>query len=478
VTRTGLLDKPAASACRTTPAAAFASSSMVSAAAALFQGSPIRERVLGCTLVPAGERISGAMSRELWPERFADKATGELLPDHLSWTPRVGGQIDHEMLEGPQWRIMVGPGKVSVRRQDPVRRERALQREACRKSACGDPSHHHAVFPEYDGDSAGACITEWSSKSRAKMVETINDLDLSDFVARGDAAGLTLTYPGDWLAVAPDAAIAQRQVDAFRGRYRRRFGVRLDGLWKREFQDRRANCPACLEGSHEHPDSGRAPHYHVWTVKPVDVDWRTYRDWVASAWASVVGAASCGRPAAECQRSCERHRHESAGTGVERYAGRRASDPNTVAVYFSKHGAFAAKDYQNVAPAEWVEQGRVGRYWGYWGLEKAVAGVLVSADDAHAAARVLRRHSRANSYVAAVPAWKYRTLVDLDTGEITARWRKGRRKIRVYRMHQNAGYVVTRSGPSLAADVARALDAQRAGPPRGRAGSGPIGFLP
>jgi hypothetical protein len=448
----------------------FPSAAMVASAAGMITGHRVPERTLGCTVL-ADYGPAEAKSRELFPEHYADPVTG-LMPDGRRVpAPRVvAGQVDREQVEGPVWRLTVSPGSVSLRSQDPVRRDRSLERiaagaiRAARERAAVMAAGHDV--PEAEGRSRA--VTSWSAKSRARMVETIAQLDIAAVLTAGrEAAVITLTYPGDWLAVAPDSEVCRRQVDTFRKRYCRRWGVPLVGIWKREFQSR------------------GAPHYHIWTVVPEGVRRGEYRRWIGDTWAAVVGSESCRRSAAIFDGGsiicCERHRHQVAGTAVDWSTGRKSSDPYALGVYFSKHGSFSAKDYQNVAPAEWVDTGSVGRFWGYWGLRKATAGVIVHPEAARVAARVLRRHSRANSYVAAVPAWKYRTVVDLDTGEVSAKWRKGVRRKRVYRMRHGAGYVVHRHAVDLAAQLGRYLD-QAGGAERRRAlggsGAGPVGFLP
>ena len=85
-----------------------------------------------------------------------------------------------------------------------------------------------------------------------------------------------------------------------------------------------------------------------------------------------------------------------AGTGVDYAAGLRSSDPRRIAVYFSKHASFAAKEYQNDVPEEWREPGKgPGRFWGFWGLERCTRAVEVTPDAATLAARTMRRWAHA-----------------------------------------------------------------------------------
>lgn len=432
----------------------FPSRELVAAAASMFTGHRVSERVHGITLLGIAPQTVRHEGRDV-------PSPSWLKGLELHGDPREGQARDRSMVEGPRWRVVVSPGTVAVRSSDPARAERAHERLLRTEIARQDNPSADVVA------NGGATITAWSAKSRARMVETIQSLDWSELLA-ADAlpAMVTLTYPGDWLAVAPQADASRRHLLLLRKRFERAWGVRLIAVWKREFQDR------------------GAPHYHLLMVPPHGQrDGLNFREWLAWTWATVVGSATCGRAQAtvingrtEC---CERHRHLLAGTGVDYAEGAKGNDPRKIAIYFAKHGSFAAKEYQNHAPAEWVDAGSVGRFWGVWGLSKATAGVLVDPDEARAAVRTLRRHSRANAYVTRIPVWRYRTVVDPDTGEISARWRKATRKARIYRMKQEAGFVATSDGPALASAVARHLDRlYRPETVIGRSGAGPIGFLP
>src|SRR5690606_6166696 len=119
----------------------------------------------------------------------------------------------------------------------------------------------------------------------------------------------------------------------------------------------------------------------------------------------------------------QRRRHRLAGTGIDWSEGLRARDPRRVSVYFTKHGSFAAKEYQHCVPEAWAEPGQgPGRFWGYWHLEKAAYGAEVAAADAIAAGRVLRRWARSQGVTRQVSAPR----VNTRTGE--ARYRAVRRR--------------------------------------------------
>ena len=262
------------------------------------------------------------------------------------------------------------------------------------------------------------------------MFRAYSELDYGPLLARpGIPAMVTLTLPGDWLAVAPDGRAYKKLVEAFKTAWSRAWGEPVAGLWKQEYQRR------------------GAPHTAIFTIVP---DGRTqagqhFREWCSAAWASVVA-----HPDPE-----QRRRHQLAGTGVDYATGLRSRDPRRIAVYFSKHGLFAAKSYQNEVPAEWQAPGKgPGRFWGYWGLQRLTASVELAPRLADAAARTLRRWARAQKVTR-------QTIVrraDIATGMV--RFRKVRRRVR--RLRSGHGWVSLNDAPAFALDLARYLE--RAGP--------------
>lgn len=387
---------------------------------------------------------------------------------------------DGALVEGPHAFLSIGPGLLQVHRRDWAKAERAAERavvdarirerfayldmDAARLAEVEDRALMEAVkvcgagsrevlfralrVDALRGWAEGAekregldgipsrVIRSWSRKSRANMRRVLSQLDYAPLMDQGDVrAMLTLTYPGDWQTVAPTSAACAQHVRVLQLRFRRAWGRPLIGLWKREFQRR------------------GAPHYHVLMCPPKGlVNGLNFREWVSRTWADIVGAESCGRDRSECFGECERHRHEVAGTGVDVTEGLRMRDPRRVADYFAKHGVFSAKDYQNEAPDEW--DGSVGRFWGVWGLDKAVATVEVTPDRALAAARTLRRLSRARGAFVKVPCWERR--LNRATGEV--RWVVKSKRKRVVHVRGSAGFLIVNDGPSLAAQLARYLD--------------------
>ncbi|WP_300683679.1 hypothetical protein [Nocardioides sp.] len=425
--------------------------------------------------------------------------------------------VERLKAEGPIHRVEVAPGYVAVKATDPVRAIRTYERqavatakaeavrtlierraevEACEASRCGcggaepdcfgrEMARAALAFLDHEGVSR---LHSWSAKSRARMTEKIGRLDVSPmFDEGGTPALITLTLPGDWLAVTPSAKVWQNQIQKLRRRFRDKWGHSMVGFWKREFQAR------------------GAPHWHMMGWVPNDPG---FRAWLSETWADIVDAPWCGHvfPARMCRLSdrrevivcCDYHRHLEAGAGVDYYEGVRASDPRRMAIYFGKHSSFADKEYQNQAPREWVHDpaceddlcegcsvSGVGRFWGVWGLQDAARASQIPPDLADAMVQIMRRWAHTKRYAVPTTVWRkrYSTRVDTSTGEITEtwRWRKRRSTAVVKRLAggQRSGWLLVNDGPGLASQLQRAALQAVWTPQRGgRSGAGPIGFLP
>lgn len=373
----------------------------------------------------------------LWRPSFpaADlvSAAAGLLPRREAWDGR----------EGPRPRVVIGPGVLALEAPDLARRERAAERAVSRRRA--DVEALAAYLTEHgelpaDERSSSREITGWSRRSRARMVRRLAELDWSPLVGPGRIpAMITLTYPADWETVAPSGRVVKDHLRALQLRWRRAWGVPLIGVWKLEFQRR------------------GAPHIHIFTVPPhgragelrrmtrvrrraAVGDGLPFREWLSAVWADIVG-----HPDPE-----ERRRHLAAGTGVDFAEGMRASDPRRLAVYFTKHGTYRDKEYQHEVPEAWRRPGHgPGRFWGYWGLKVATAAVELDWDHYVTLARTLRRYARSQGALAVVAVRR----VDRRTGVV--RERRVRRRVR--RLRHQAGFLVVRDGPSLAAALARLL---------------------
>jgi hypothetical protein len=369
--------------------------------------------------------------------------------------------------EGPRPRLVFAAGLFRITAPDLARRERTAERaEIARQNTVDQVAGYLGRGEEVPEQEPSREITEWSRKSRANMVAALCELDYRPLLADPSRvpAMVTLTYPAEWLSVAPDGRTAKKHLQAFRKRYVKAWGLDLHAVWKLEFQAR------------------GAPHFHLLMVPPHGsaripsprarrAAWvgagMVFRQWLSAVWADIVA-----HPDPE-----ERRKHLLAGTNVNYSEGLRATDPKRVAVYFTKHGAFRAKEYQNCVPEPWQAPGAgPGRFWGYWGLKRVTAGVEVTDDQAARAARLVRRWSRAQgttreiivtrtkggairSEVAEVEGLAGAQLVDARTG----RRRTVRR--RVARLKNGRGFVSVNDGVKFAEQVARALDPQpRVGP--------------
>jgi len=410
-----------------------------------------------------------------------------------------------ELSEGPRWEVVVSPGVIRVRTRDYARAERAHERQVER--------HRKRIDLEasWEGDMPDAlptrgAITAWTRRSRARLVERLADLDYTKLYGRfhvcdrcreefsaelvrcpacrssvyivEDRSGrlpamLTLTYPGDWLTVAPTAEVAMAHFRALCKRYERAWGEPLRGPWKKEFQGRGA--------VHFHlsttPPMGTTSVNDSETGQPVRVD---FKRWLSITWADIVA-----HPDPE-----QRRRHLAAGTGVDYAQGIKLTDPRRMAVYFAKYGAAAAgKEYQHRVPEAWltscliclecgseydqdldecpdcgcpdadlVEHGSAGRFWGYRGLRRELAIRQVTPRVGIAAGRIARRWYRSKGLTRQVTVPR----VDQATGRITYR----RTTVRKTLFAHGRGFICVNDGPALASQLARYLSSLDPHPPR------------
>ncbi|MFC0437678.1 hypothetical protein [Kutzneria buriramensis] len=403
---------------------------------------------------PHGDTPSGALTgdavdliSQLWQPTFPSPELVDQAAALLPQVRRAAGP-DHVLTEGPRTYITIGPGVISVRTKDFARAQRTAEREIARREIDVDLLtsflQERGEFPE--DPEPTRVISEWSRKSQTKMIETYSALDFTPMYTDPTRvpAMLTLTYPGDWLTVAPTGRAVKDHMKALRKRYERAWSEPLRCIWKLEFQRR------------------GAPHVHMLMVPPHgEADSLRFREWVSRAWADVVA-----HPDLE-----EYQRHLRAGTGVDYAEGLKASDPRRVAVYFSKHSTFRDKAYQHIVPEEWQEPGAgPGRFWGYWGLKKKVVVTEVDQLPGTLAGRTLRRWSAAQQVTrqASRPRVKGGRVVSkypevqglagalLVESRPAPKYRNTRTK--AGRMKNNRGFVVVNSGPEMASQLARYLD--------------------
>lgn len=328
-------------------------------------------------------------------------------------------------------------------------------------------------------------ITGWSDSSRRNMRLQFAKLDYSPFfaAARDLPRMVTLTMPHDWEHLAPTSqAFKKNLVDNVVRRYfRRHWGYDLAGVWKMEFQNRQR----CADDGCHDP---RAPHLHMLVAAPsgtCPATGESFETWLRRVWAN-----ACRTDDEDAYLD-----HLAKGVHVEVAYGMSGRDSKRIADYFSKHGAFRSKDYQNTPPEIWDTP---GRYWGYWHLSKADAEVpLARVADASTgpngatakatdspnyvssgrddrevfdhAKRIARRWARANGKHRKVrmtvpdlrlvhqPGFERQgmAVVNTSTGEVHTR------RLSFWRgplVGGSNGFVAVNNGPGFVRDLARALD--------------------
>lgn len=419
----------------------------------------------------------GAVWREAYvydasgaPVRGAD---GRFLRERymVGGAPLLRPSVGLGLGEGRTFRLSVSPGTIGLRTFDAVRAEARAERERTDPRATVlslyDPEHGDAsgtrdlVHMTPDGlfvggpvdqgwitPKPGRVIAVWSGRSRARMFTTIPQLDLSEWTNEsGDLAMVTLTLPGDWVAVAPTGRHFKRSIERFRSRWVRA-GLDVRGLWKLEFQRR------------------GAPHVHLLLRVPALVAGEVFEGWLSRTWAECVAADDafchrCDRALCTCEvPDTEYRRHLVAGTAVH-YSGQRFSDPRRIATYFLGHSSkhTDGKEYQHIVPAEWRADGEgPGRFWGYWGLKKGAVEVDLKMREWYAVRRMLRHVHRARSWRLDQAAQR-RAEYHARMGDAPA----PRRRYRLRNLGAGGttslggGTVVVNDGIALAYDIGRAL---------------------
>lgn len=369
--------------------------------------------------------------------------------------------------ESGRFRISIGPGVVRLGWTNPVRAEKAAERAVGHHQRDVDDAKFHVRNDlEHEADhgdqavgsltrrspteddrcSTGGVITEWSRKSRSSMCRTFAELDYTPLMESGRVpAMVTLTYPRDWEIAAPDGASVKRHMVLWRKRFQREYGEPARYIWKLEFQRR------------------GAPHIHLWMAPPISPgrSGRSFAQWLSETWAQVVD-----HPDPE-----QKVRHRLAGTAIDVRNGLKACDPKRLAIYFTKHSSpnlHGDKEYQHIVPELWRQPGRgPGRFWGVYGLKKAIAVVEVAQDAYLAARRIVRRWSRSQAVygdsasrfpTAVVPrtATRLAPRVDRDTGVVAHR-RVRRRQTLCNQGGLAGGYALVNDGPAFASQLAHAI---------------------
>lgn len=359
--------------------------------------------------------------------------------------------------DGPQAQLLVSAGTIAIRL--------GAGREATDPTDLGgdytvapgpvpgsrgpqvDHLEQGALFDVEEEPVTRGAITKWSPASRRRMVRAIAELDLSAWADDGGTLCMgTLTLPGWWQVVAPTGAGFKRLIELLRRRWVRNVGLPWRGLWKLEFQGR------------------GAPHLHVLWRVPALVDGQRFEDWLARTWADIcLEAITVPHLRAMYLRCGHYDRHVARGTDLS-WSGVRFSDPRRTSVYFLKHASKSSgsKEYQHVVPALWQHEGAgPGRFWGVWGLSRAVAAVPLEWQTMHTARRFLRHLAR--SQRAKIAMDRLRAEHGAGTDELRHAL-VGMRRERVRSLGTAGGWVLLNDGLATALELGRALQVVGADP--------------
>lgn len=293
----------------------------------------------------------------------------------------------------------------------------------------------------------------WSTKSRARMTLRMGQFDYTPLFEDDQLpALLTATMPGNgWEQCTPNARVFKEKVAKFQREYARAWGAMPQGVWKMEFQERGAPHLHLLltppqgysRGFLHAKDANGDPSGHlVWKTneagQPTDelASLRTgglfFNAWFSLTWAKIVGVHKLpARPASDDAIAfdpiVEFRKHVNAGTQVSRRSIERYADPKRIAVYFSKHGAYKAKEYQNQMPQLWLDAIDEGapsaNFWGAWQLEKTnVAVELGQIPEPLPARKPIRPHYVSSDIDGGESRNEYVALVGLRITASTPTW--------------------------------------------------------
>jgi hypothetical protein len=207
-------------------------------------------------------------------------------------------------------------------------------------------------------------ITEWSQRSRGRLVLTVLASDAATWGQPEDSTivlFVTLTYPGqDGREFIPsDGRKAHRQQRRFLEAWTQQFGA-CRTVWKLEFQARAGDWANDWERC--------APHWCCWVEAPANTPISTVRDWVSTTWWRIVGSGA--------------RAHLVAGTRVEYWRGSFVG----YALKYMRKGR--DKEYQHRVPEGFTH---VGRWWGLVGLRVRWIEIPLSAREFFALRRLMIR---------------------------------------------------------------------------------------
>lgn len=366
--------------------------------------------------------------------------------------------------KGPRYRLELSPGSVRVTATDYAKSSKAdglaMDRQL-REDA-------DMIAAELKKERKRGTIKNFSEKSQALMPLRFATIDYSAMFDQGElAAFITLTYPMEWHRIVPDATTFKQHVNALRKRYLNSWGRKhaaWAGIWKMEFQRR------------------GAPHLHIGSTVPLGTrpaplsqDDLThlqecsgcylgahtgrfeFREWLKRHWSQIIfkDALEAPSPWSIDGWLVEQKKNQTQGVHVDTDQGMRYSDPKRIGVYFSKHGLFEDKSYQNIVPGLWREKPGA-RFWGYW----VVRPLIVSKETHEQLIMHIVRHLRA---LADRSSYSRKTRVvkggmNERTGEVwepRARKRAVHRRVKRWRNRSGYGYIVVNDGTAMASDIGR-----------------------
>lgn len=279
---------------------------------------------------------------------------------------------------------------------------------------------HEFDLEEGESGTYGRVIWEFSRKSRQRLRQRVAEADWHDALQRPDTriGMITLTYPGEWVAYAPNPETITNHRHALEKRLIRALGYLPAFFWVREFQHR------------------GAPHFHLAGAWPSRIEGVPLKRWLSRTWFDIVGSGDV--------------RHLDAGTRVDWSKGLEASDPNRLAAYFSAYTTGeGGKEYQHHPPEGWCnENGSAGRHWGYRGVELTRSEVALTRDQMVEVQRFLRRYIAAQKRTMRTKGFNGQR-----TRPVNRRWRLGS----LHGLDTGFTYL-TNDGPGLAVALARAIE--------------------
>lgn len=217
---------------------------------------------------------------------------------------------------------------------------------------------------------AGRQRTQFSARSRRAMRYQFSALPWE--LLREHPAMVTLTYPARWRTWAPDARAVVRQREAFKERWRRRFGPPV-GTWNMEFQPRLRRPEEERQAPHIHmylglPDEVSDEEFHRLVVR------RLERKRLERRFGKYEGRARLGPPEGEFSDWLLQSWWEIVGSGERSHRCRGAD----ITPAFWSERAEAEADRTRIADYFWRESGKWGQktppegfgglaFYGRWG---------------------------------------------------------------------------------------------------------------